>query len=102
MKEIIFIFMLLIGTAGAVIDLSGTDASVFDQPKLAKDGVDGSSPMLTSSMADFMKDGDEINASLPGMKVLLLGSMVKMGEQVALPSMAAQVAMYLNGSVRRI
>lgn len=68
--------MLMLGLAGAVVDLSGTEVSVFDQPKLAKDGVDGSSPMLTSSMADFMKDGSELNASLPGMKVLLLGSMV--------------------------
>ena len=57
-------------------DLTDTDASVFDQPKMAKDGVDGNAPMLTSSQTAFLAEGTEMNASLPGKKVLLLGGMV--------------------------
>ena len=36
---IIFSMLLLVGVAGAVVELSGTDPAVFDQPGMAKDGV---------------------------------------------------------------
>lgn len=80
-KKVIFTYIVIIamagiGLAGAVEDLSGTDVSVFDQPNMAKDGVDGNAPMLTSSQTAFLAEGTEMNASLPGKKVLLLGSMV--------------------------
>jgi hypothetical protein len=77
MKTIIFVsILLLIGAAGAVVELSGTDPAVFDQPKMAKDGVDGNAPMLTSSQTAFLAEGTEMNTRLPGKKVLLLGGRV--------------------------
>ena len=68
--------LFMIGMASAVEELSGTDPSKFDQPKFTKYGINGNSPQLTASMKDFLKTGNETNASIPGMKVLLLGSRV--------------------------
>lgn len=40
MKLLILLLMaLLIGVAGAVVELSGTDPAIFDQPNMAKDGL---------------------------------------------------------------
>lgn len=97
--------MLMLGLAGAVVDLSGTEVSVFDQPKLAKDG---SSPMSDMGIdAAFLKDnpadGKPINQSKPP---LLLGSMTGITpawlaglDPMPLPTPAEQVAAYLNRSV---
>ena len=77
MRIIIFLAMLMIGLAGAIEDLSGTDPPTFGSPKMAKDHVGGDGPDLTTSQTAFLKDGNETNASIPGMKAALVGSMVR-------------------------
>ncbi len=50
------------------VELSGTDPAVFDQPKMAKDGVDGNAPMLTSSQTAFLAEGTEMMPACRGRK----------------------------------
>jgi len=105
-KILAFVAMLAIGMAGAVVDLSGTDPAVFDSAQFAKDGVSGGSESdLTSSQSAFLKDGNEVDAKLPGMKVALVGSLAKEayldGKPADLPTAAAQVEDYLNDTLNR-
>ena len=92
--------LFIIGMASAVEDLSGTDPSKFDQPKFAKDGINGNSPQLTTSMKDFLKTGNETNASIPGMKVLLLGSRVPYNRSPEIYYTPEQFADIMNSSAR--
>jgi len=90
--------LFIIGMASAVEDLSGTDPSKFDQPKFAKDGINGNSPQLTTSMKDFLKTGNETNASIPGMKVLLLGSRVPYNRSPEIYYTPAELAAIMNSN----
>lgn len=92
MRIIIFLAMLMIGLAGAIEDLSGTDPATFGSPKMAKDHVGGDGPDLTTSQTAFLKDGSELNASVPGKPVLLIGSMVAYNR-------TAQALAAMNGAV---
>lgn len=97
--------LLLIGAAGAVVELSGTDPAVFDQPGMVKDGLRTQiaaevwgTPIGWNNVADGTPYGDKTP--------LLTGSLAKDAYLSGpaykdLPSTAAQVDEYLNGTLNR-
>ena len=107
MKYLILIALLtVVGMAGAVVELSGTDPSVFDQPNMVKDGVGTTqlgaeiwgTPLGWNNAADGTPYGDKTPA--------LVGSLARDYYENGptyddLPSAAAQVEAYLNETLNR-
>jgi hypothetical protein len=78
MRIIIFLVMLMVGLAGAIEDLSGTDPDIFQTEQFKDDGIAAGAggSDLPKGLTDFLADGNETNATIPGMKKALVGSMV--------------------------
>ena len=107
MKAILSILAMLtvVSIAGAVVDLSGTDPAVFDQPSMQKDGVGTTqlgaeiwgTPLGWNNVADGKPYGD--------IKPALVGSLAKeayLNDKPAdLPTTAAQFEDYLNKTLNR-
>lgn len=102
----IFVSMLLlVGAAGAVVELSGTDPAVFDQQGMAKDGLRTTiaaevwgTPIGWNNAEDGAPFGDN--------KPLLTGSLAKNAylnsqEKADLPDYVTQVETYLDERLNR-
>ena len=84
-----------IATATEAFNTS-VDKSYFDQPKMAKDGLGTD---YTDSINAFLKNGNETEARIPGMPVMLLGSRAKMAANqspAVLPTLEEQFQAYVN------
>ena len=105
-RKLIFVAMLFIGMVDAVVNLSGTDPAVFDQPTMQKDGVGttqlGAEIWGTPLGWNNADDGRPYGDKTP----LLTGSLAKEAylngpAYKELPATAAQVEDYLNETLNR-
>lgn len=101
-KKVIFTLMLIIGMAGAVEDLSGTDPAVFDQPAIVKEGVAKIAIAAEVWPTPYGWNNPDDGRPFGNVTPLLTGSLAKaayMSIRPALPSHADQVKAYLNASL---
>lgn len=109
MKFLIVLALLFIGTAVATLengDLTNIDPVVFNTAQFAKTGLSGADSGNTASIDAFLKDGDEKNAKIEGMKIALVGSLAKdlymdYREKQEVPDYATQVENYLDERLNR-
>ena len=114
MRRILLTLMFTLGIAMFIAsasledgDLTNIDPAVFASSDFKKDGVSaGSESDLTSSMSAFLKDGNEKNAKIEGMKIALVGSKAKdlymdYREIQEIPDYATQVENYLDERLNR-
>lgn len=94
--------LLLIGAAGAVVELSGTDPAVFDQPAMVKEGVAKIAIAAEVWPTPYGWNNPDDGRPFGNVTPLLTGSLAKaayMSIRPALPSHADQVKAYLNASL---
>jgi len=104
--SIIFSMLLLIGAAGAVVELSGTDPAVFDQPVMAKEGVVKMAIAAEVWQTPYGWNNPDDGRPFGNVSPLLTGSVAKAAymsskEKAALPDYAAQVEAYLDEQLNR-
>lgn len=97
--------LLLAGVAGAVVELSGTDPAVFDQPGMAKEGL---RTMIAAEVwgTPIGWNNAEDGAPFGGKAPLLTGSLAKDAylnspEKADLPDYVTQVESYLDERLNR-